>query len=264
MIRVVTILDLLGKIGKLEEMNIFNHYKSTSINPYRCPNVSAPPERCCQSPIFFSYILQENLGQEHPWGAATFEHLQTLQTLRAFARNESMRLRCWNDHDLEGLTCPRRSGILLIDNCPCQIRRHATVKRRLTGLTNLSPCGSCGYQSAKLKGPWIVLIVLNGLLIGFIFGYILRRSCTMISTTRAVLAPPATVSMSFCRVLLFFTLWSPTVRGMHAGAKGSAVPSLTAPVAAVPVALGRMGHLLAAISLAALWGRLACGTAHVW
>jgi len=124
-------------------------------------------------------------------------------------------------------------------------------------LTDLSPCGSCGYKSANLlKGPLIVLIVLNGLLLGFIFGFIfgfiLPRTCTMRSTTRAVLAPPATVSVSFCGVLPFFAIWSPTVRGMHAGAKGSAVPSLAAPVAAVPVALGRVGYLLAAISLA-LW-----------
>jgi hypothetical protein len=126
-------------------------------------------------------------------------------------------------------------------------------------LTDLSPCGSCGYKSANLlKGPLIVLIVLNGLLLGFIFGFIfgfiLPRTCTMRSTTRAVLAPPATVSVSLRGVLLF--LASPTFRGMHAGAKGSALPSLAAPVAAVPMALSAVGHFLAAIFLA-LWGRAA-------
>ena len=88
------------------------------------------------------------------------------------------------------------------------------------------------------------------------------RVGTIRSTTRAVLATPTAVSVSFSGVLPFWAFRSPANRGMHAGAKGSALPSPAASIAAVPVALGGVGISLAAIFLA-LWGRAAWGTAHV-
>ena len=69
------------------------------------------------------------------------------------------------------------------------------------------------------------------------------RVGTIRSTTRAVLATPTAVSVSFSGVLPFWAFRSPANRGMHAGAKGSALPSPAASIAAVPVALGGWAFL---------------------